>query len=84
MTEPKLTPAMRRVLERMAKGCVVVYNTRTGKAVWGDNGNLVRNSDLVASFRSGFVGGFSKGRWSELWVYRITPKGRKALERTQR
>ncbi|MEE9569255.1 MAG: hypothetical protein V3W37_07710 [Candidatus Binatia bacterium] len=90
MTEPKLTPAMRRVLERMTNG-VVAFFVLGGGWYWGDIGLKLTDSDIRASERLNMRDhlrtqncnyGFSFGNFLCGSIRRITPKGRKALERT--
>lgn len=82
MTEPKLTPAMLRVLQRMKKGCVVFFDDRTMPAGWrwGDNGNIVKDRDISILKRLEKLGWLLEPYPS--LIIRITPKGRKALART--
>lgn len=84
----KLTASMRRVLERMAKGELAIYNPRTGYAVWGKTGARISESKvgaLLALSRAYFVlrRPVSGWHWSELVVFKPSAAGRKTLKESR-
>lgn len=76
MSKPKLTQAMRKVLERMEK-CVVFCNEK-GEIWWGDTGKNLQHNEMVA------IDHLSKKGLTDdpdmLYVSKITPAGRRALK----
>ena len=74
----ELTKAMRRVLERMEKGCVVVLS-QFDHLVWGDTGaELHDGSVLDILVYAKYI------KDAEVCCWKILPAGRKALKETGR
>ena len=70
----ELTNAMRRVLERMEKGCVIVTG-EFSHLVWGDTGAELRAWRVLDALADAkYI------KDAEVCCWRITPAGRKALK----